>query len=125
MEQLLPGQITRLLPPCLRSIDFWSRQIGWSCTQRFVNGSPETRFKSLPILLDSRCDRCGPTSFRFELMWLEEQHCPALVRDWWKEIPVEGWACYKVAMKLKLLKGRIKDWSKEHFGDVRTAKKVV
>lgn len=29
---------------------------------------------------------------------------------------------YKLAMKLKLLKGRIKDWAKDQFGDVRLVK---
>lgn len=35
---------------------------------------------------------------------------------------VEGWAGCKLEMKLKLLKGRIKDWARHHFGNVRKVK---
>lgn len=83
---------------------------------------PKTASDHCPILLDSRCERWGPTPFHFELMWLEEHHFPALIGEWWKEFSVDGWAGYRLAMKLKLLKNRIKDWAKDHFGDVRNAK---
>lgn len=33
-----------------------------------------------PILLNSECERWGPSPFRFELMWLEEEHFSELVQ---------------------------------------------
>lgn len=33
---------------------------------------PKPALDHCSILLDSTCDRWGPTPFRFELMWLEE-----------------------------------------------------
>lgn len=48
-----------------------------------------------------------------------------MVWDWWKEISVEGWDGYRLGMKLKILKGRIRDWAKEHFGDARMANESI
>lgn len=50
---------------------------------------------------------------------MEEQHFPTLMRDRWKDISDNGWAGYRLGMKLKILKARIRAWAKEHFGDVR------
>lgn len=35
---------------------------------------------------------------------------------------VEGWAGCKLEMELKLLKGKIKDWARHHFENVRKVK---
>lgn len=32
---------------------------------------------------------------------------------------MEGWAGFRLALKLKHLKGKIKEWAAMHFGDVR------
>lgn len=77
------------------------------------------------ILLDTKCERWGPASFRFELMWLEEKHLSSLfqcggrisrLKDCWSKI---------LALKIKKLKEKIKEWTKNHFGDVRTSKADV
>lgn len=60
----------------------------------------------------------GPFPFRFELMWFEEDQFPEKIKEWWKEIRLEGWEGFKLAAKLKELKGKIKEWAKNHFGDV-------
>ena len=44
-----------------------------------------------PVLINLDCERWGPSSFRFELMWLEEEQFPKLVQEWWVEIRVKGW----------------------------------
>lgn len=86
---------------------------------------PKPAFDHCPILLDSECERWGPTPFRFELMWLEEKDFPGLIQGWWEEIKVEGWAGYWLAAKLKLLKNKMKEWVKENFGEVRTQKSKI
>lgn len=35
---------------------------------------------------------------------------------------VEGWAGYGLATKLKMLKGKIRDWAKMNFADEKTQK---
>lgn len=36
-----------------------------------------------------------------------------------------GLAGYRLAVKLKLLKSKIKDWAKVHFGDVTNTKEII
>lgn len=40
----------------------------------------------------------------------------------WEEAEVDGRAGFRLAKKLKFLKGKIKDWAKDHFGDVERDK---
>lgn len=65
-----------------------------------------------PILLDSKPDRWGAAPFRFELYWLENKVFVTLIKDWWKKIRVDGWATFKLGLKLKMLKGKIREWSR-------------
>lgn len=38
---------------------------------------------------------------------------------------MEGWTGFKFARKHKLLKGKIKDWVKNHFGEVEKVKNNI
>lgn len=38
---------------------------------------------------------------------------------------VDGWTGFKFARKHKLLKGKIKDWVKNHFGEVEKVKNNI
>lgn len=64
----------------------------------------------------------GPSPFHFELMWLKEKQFPSLIDGWREEIKVEGRAGHRLAIKLKLLKNKIKEWAKPQFGDVQVQK---
>lgn len=55
-------------------------------------------------------------------MWLEEEEYVDQIKEWWENINVKGWAGYKLVLKLKRLKERIKEWTKNHFGDVSCTK---
>ncbi|XXG85840.1 hypothetical protein AAC387_Pa11g0856 [Persea americana] len=77
------------------------------------------------IMLDSECERWGPSPFRFELMWLQEENFTKLVQKWWEEIRVDGWAGHRLATKLKLLKTKLKEWAKEHFEKVKHQKSKI
>lgn len=72
---------------------------------------PKPTSDNCPILLDSRKDSWGPPPFRLEMVWLEENYFPNLVQEWWADILVHGWAGYRWATKLKILKDRNNDWS--------------
>ena len=67
----------------------------------------------------------GPSPFRFELMWLHEENFSNLVQNWWEEIRVDGWAGYRLATRLKLLKTKLKELAKEHFGEVKYQKSKI
>lgn len=42
-----------------------------------------------------------------------------------KEIQVNGWAGFRLSRKRKLLKGKIKDRTKNYFGDTRKIKESI
>lgn len=83
---------------------------------------PKPMSDHCPILLDSQCERWGPAPFRFELMWLEEKKLHVLIKEWWDNVTAEGRAGFRLAMKLKYLKEKLKDWARCHFGDVGAVK---
>eukprot|EP00268_Persea_americana_P011377 TRINITY_DN14820_c0_g1_i2.p2 TRINITY_DN14820_c0_g1~~TRINITY_DN14820_c0_g1_i2.p2 ORF type:complete len:146 (-),score=32.55 TRINITY_DN14820_c0_g1_i2:579-1016(-) len=58
-------------------------------------------------------------------MWLQEENFTKLVHKWWEEIRVDGWAGHRLATKLKLLKIKLKEWAKEHFGEVKYQKSKI
>lgn len=59
----------------------------------------------------------------FELMWSEEKHPTPLIKGRWKEMKVEGWAGFRLAVKLKTLK--LKEWAKTNFGDFELQKDAI
>lgn len=73
-------------------------------------------------LLDSKCERCGHSLFRFEILWLEENNFQNQISMWQKEIEAQGWAGLILASKLKALKVKIKDQTKTNFVDLDSKK---
>lgn len=57
-----------------------------------------------PILLDCGGTRKGPSSFRFENMWLKEEGFKDLLRNWWVGFQFRGSFSFKLFEKLKALK---------------------
>lgn len=56
---------------------------------------------------------------------MEEKPFLQLVKEWRMELRVEGWAGYKLAAKLKYLKQKIKQWSKDSFSDAGVMKTKI
>lgn len=89
------------------------------------------RHKALPrifsnhylIELDTSKLKWGPGPFRFENSWLEHSNFKRFLKDWWKEDQIFGWEGYKIMTILKLLKTKMKLWSKEAIGNMETAKR--
>ena len=75
-----------------------------------------------PVILDSAPPSWGPTPFRFENMWLYHQSFPSDFASWWNDFNLSGWEGYKFMTKLKLIKGKLKKWNVEVFGDTRMKK---
>ncbi|RVW24951.1 hypothetical protein CK203_079456 [Vitis vinifera] len=66
--------------------------------------------------------RPGPTPFRFENMWLKVEGFKDLVRSWWQGTEVRGSGSYKLAIKMKEVKQKLKVWNREVFGKLETNK---
>jgi hypothetical protein len=58
-------------------------------------------------------------------MWLQVEGFVEQVKRWWESYSVEGNPSYVLARKLKALKGDLKKWNVEVFGDIGRCKKVL
>ena len=76
-----------------------------------------------PIFFDSDGIRMGPSSFRFELMWLKNEGFKETLKVWWQNLQFHGSYNFILSAKLKALKGILKTWNREFFGKVETNKK--
>ncbi|GKV50261.1 hypothetical protein SLEP1_g56973 [Rubroshorea leprosula] len=70
------------------------------------------------IVLKSRTTDWGPKPFRVLDAWQQHPDFKKLVEDKWSEMEVKGFAGFKCQQKLKLLKGILKGWNKEIFGNI-------
>ena len=57
-----------------------------------------------PVFLDTLPPKWGPTTFRFENVWVEHKHFCRNFEKWSKEIPVEWWESYKWMKRLQKIK---------------------
>ncbi|CAL9013315.1 unnamed protein product, partial [Prunus brigantina] len=136
-------QETRLRDPCLLNASFtWSNlRVGAICRRldRFLfsegweNSFPSVRHKALPRIFSDHCPteldtskiKWGPGPFRFENSWLEHPDLRRLLKEWWKEDQTYGWEGYQFMARLKLLKTKLKTWSKGAIGNLENAKRVA
>ena len=68
-----------------------------------------------PILLGGGLTK-GPSPFRFENMWLEEEGFKDKMKTWWGSLKFTGTSNYILNAKLGTLKNILKIWNKEEFG---------
>ncbi|XP_068483401.1 uncharacterized protein [Phaseolus vulgaris] len=66
-----------------------------------------------------------PKSFRTIDAWFLERSFNEMVKEKWLSYPIKGNALVNVKEKLKSLKGDLKIWNKEVFGNVYTRKKEI
>ena len=71
-----------------------------------------------PIVLACGGNKGGRKSFKFENMWLKEEGFVERVRGWWASYNFQGTPSFILAKKLTALKGDIKNWNKNVFGNV-------
>ncbi|GKV27589.1 hypothetical protein SLEP1_g36748 [Rubroshorea leprosula] len=83
-------------------------------------GLPRNISDHCAIVLKSRTSDWGPKPFRVWDAWQQHPDFKKFVEDKWSELAVEGFAGYKCQQKLKLLKGSLKGWNKEVFGNMET-----
>ena len=75
-----------------------------------------------PVLLEGGGLKRGPSPFRFENMWLEEEGFKDKMKTWWGSLKFIGTSSYILDAKLRALKNILKIWNKEEFGLIETKK---
>jgi hypothetical protein len=118
--------------PLAGGVSTWANNLSWSRLDRFLV-SPEWELsypglmqKKLlrvcsdhaPIILMRGCLQNGKSSFKFENMWLKVDGFVDKVRVWWSSFSFVGSPSFILAKKLRALKGEIKKWNREEFGNV-------
>lgn len=61
--------------------------------------------------------------FKFETRWLEVEGFKEKVKNWWESFSVTGRAGYILVEKLKMLKVKLKEWSKNNKGNWKQGRK--
>ena len=78
-----------------------------------------------PILLEGGGVKRGPSSFRFENMWLKVEEFKDLLKAWWEGENFHGSASFILAEKLKVVKIKLKEWNRDVFGRVDYRKNLA
>jgi hypothetical protein len=124
--------------PLLGGVSTWSNSSSWSRLDRFLVSTewdlryPDLMQKKLtrvcsdhaPIILCGGIRQDGKRPFKFENMWLKEEGFVEKVRRWWGSFSFWGSPSFVLAKKLRALKGEIKRWSIEEFGNVEARNKA-
>ncbi|XP_059071310.1 uncharacterized protein LOC131865579 [Cryptomeria japonica] len=79
-----------------------------------------------PLQLNIVADQ-GPRNcpFKFENMWYKDDNITNLIEQWWSESLFSGSKMFIVANKVKVIKRRLLEWNKEHFGNIFDKKLLV
>ena len=104
----------------LASVD-WVDQFG-NVSQRVLL---RVVFDHCPLLVVAGSVNKGRSAFKFENMWLKEEGFVERVRQWWNGYCFSGSPSFILGRKLKALKGDLKKWNKEEFGDLAFRKKCL
>ncbi|WMV54087.1 hypothetical protein MTR67_047472 [Solanum verrucosum] len=56
------------------------------------------------------------SNFKFENWWLKVEGFTDLIQAWWNEFLVEGCPNYRLNVKLRMLKEKLKEWRNANFG---------
>ena len=83
---------------------------------------PQILSDHFPIILECGDFSRGRRPFRFETMWLKADGFKERVKEWWDSYIFYGTPSYVLASKLKALKGDLKKWNEEVFGNVGVKK---
>ena len=77
-----------------------------------------------PLLLEAGGFCGGCYAFKFENMWLKAEGFVERVQQWWNGYCFVGSPSFILAQNVKALKGDLKKWNREEFGDLAFRKKV-
>lgn len=123
-RKLKPKITTEVNHPSAARLDRFLFSMEWE--ESFKN----IRQKLMPRAMSDHCPvtlECGDwehkrSNFKFENWWLKVEGFKELVHSWWNEFIAEGCPDYKLNVKLRMLKQKLKDWSKTTFGEMTNKK---
>src|ERR1044072_125652 len=76
-----------------------------------------------PLLLRTPIVDWGPKPFRVLNCWFQDRRFDKFVQESFEGIQIHGRGAYVLKEKLKRLKGLLKGWNKDVFGDIIAKKK--
>jgi len=97
-------------------------RLGGALSRHVSKMLPRPISDHFPICLETTSLERSRTPFKFENMWLEFEGFLDLIKEWWGEVQVDGFASYIVATKLRFVKQKLKKWNRDVFGDIKTQK---
>nr|XP_027109270.1 uncharacterized protein LOC113729143 [Coffea arabica] len=104
----------------------WKRLDRVLVNQHWLDFLPNTSVQHLnratsdhsPLLVSLRpAAPSFPKSFKFQSFWVSSPGLLPLVQSNW-DLATQGYGMYRLAFKLKRLKTCLRQWSREHFGDI-------
>ncbi|XP_026395851.1 uncharacterized protein LOC113290463 [Papaver somniferum] len=107
-------------PPTCTRIDRFLLNSKWD---NYFPGSnqiakPRPVSDHIPLLLSTEMGDSGPRPKKFELMWLEDEELPNLMKEWWENLNFMGNPGFRFCKKLMAIKDLLNTWNKEIFGRV-------
>ncbi|WMV11477.1 hypothetical protein MTR67_004862 [Solanum verrucosum] len=99
----------------------------WEVSFRKINQSilPRVTSDHNPLLLECGNWEKQTSYFKFENWWLKTQDFNERIKDWWNSVTYVGRPDYILACKLKLLKIKLKEWSKTLHGNLGIQKQCT
>ncbi|WMV13369.1 hypothetical protein MTR67_006754 [Solanum verrucosum] len=78
-----------------------------------------------PILLECGDLNLKKSYFKFEQWWLRVEGFSDKVKDWWESFNITGTGSYVLASKLRMLKGKLKEWKRENRNNWNQRKEEI
>ncbi|XP_028070850.1 uncharacterized protein LOC114273287 [Camellia sinensis] len=81
-------------------------------------GLPRVISDHCPVLLMEDGRDWGPKPFRFINAWTSHPQFKKEVEKVWEEVQIQGWASFRIMIKLKRLRAYLRRWNMEVFGNI-------
>lgn len=96
----------------------------WDESFRHIRQSTLPRVASDHNPISLQCGEWGTSKsyFKFESWWLQTEGFKEKVKEWWESFRVTGRPDYILAIKLKMLKGKLKEWNLANYGNLERKK---
>ncbi|CAL5361639.1 unnamed protein product [Camellia sinensis] len=85
-------------------------------TRNFILLSGCSRRERVLLMEDGR--DWGPKPFRFINAWTSHPQFKKEVEKVWEEVQIQGWASFRIMIKLKRLRAYLRRWNMEVFGNI-------
>ena len=111
MEDCTRGEEVKIIRLLLDWIDFFTHHWDDSFSQIRQSLLPRLESDHNPVMLTCGELNLKKSYFKFERRWMQVEGFREKVNDWWCSFSVNGTPSFILASKLKLLLGKLKQWS--------------